>query len=236
MLKSYLLSILIFGIFACNQGTKDPNAPQPTMSKKETKHYLALGDSYTIGEGVAEADRYPNQLVDLLNAQNESLWAEPKIIAKTGWTVDELEEGINKETLENEPYDLVTLSIGVNNQYRGRDVEEYEIEFEKMLLRAMGFAGNLPDHVYVLSIPDWGITPFASENNKDAVQVAKEIDAYNAAKKEICDRYGVTYIDITEEYRAIGAQEEMLVEDQLHPSGKIYASWAQKLKEAINPE
>ncbi|MBN3581706.1 SGNH/GDSL hydrolase family protein [Algoriphagus aestuarii] len=235
MLKSYLLSTLLVGIFACNQGTKNPNSTQTSMTEKETKHYLALGDSYTIGEGVAEAERYPNQLVDLLNAQSEQLWAEPKIIAKTGWTVDELEKGINRATLENEPYDLVTLSIGVNNQYRGRDVAEYKIEFEKMLLRAMGFAGNLPDHVYVLSIPDWGITPFASENDKNAAQVAQEIDSYNAAKKEICEQYGVTYIDITEGYRAIGAQEDMLVEDQLHPSGKIYARWAQKLKEAINP-
>ncbi|WP_243431445.1 SGNH/GDSL hydrolase family protein [Algoriphagus lutimaris] len=203
------------------------------MTTKESLTYLALGDSYTIGEGVEEKDRYPNQLVNLLNKNSENTYAQAKIIAKTGWTVDELDEGIKNEFIEGQTYDLVTLSIGVNNQYRGRSVTEYKKEFEQMLLKAIGFARNLPDHVRVISIPDWGVTPFASANNKDSKKVAQEIDAYNSAKKQVCDRYGVIYIDITEEYRQIGREPKMLAEDQLHPSGLIYQSWAEKLYQSI---
>ncbi|MDF2159347.1 SGNH/GDSL hydrolase family protein [Algoriphagus sp. CAU 1675] len=201
---------------------------------EKTLSYLALGDSYTIGEGVAEPERYPNQLVKRLNESGKGQWENPLIIAKTGWTVDELEEGIANSTLIKAPYDLVTLLIGVNNQYRGREVEVYKTEFEQMLLKAIGFAGNLPDHVVVLSIPDWGITAFAEEKGVDQNKVALEIDAYNQAKKEVCDQYGVYFIDITQEYRAIGNQPEMLVEDLLHPSGKIYALWAEKLFEKVS--
>ncbi|WP_234982104.1 SGNH/GDSL hydrolase family protein [Algoriphagus halophilus] len=204
------------------------------MTTKEPLTYLALGDSYTIGEGVEEKDRYPNQLVHLLNENTEKTYAKPKIIAKTGWTVDELEAGIKNEFIEGQTYDLVTLSIGVNNQYRGRSVTEYKKEFEQMLLKAIGFAGNLPNHVWVLSIPDWGVTPFASANDKDSMKVAQEIDEFNSAKKQVCEQYGVTYIDITEEYRQIGGKPEMLAGDQLHPSGLVYQSWAEQLYHSIS--
>lgn len=221
------------GLLACKMGAKSPEN-KIQMTTKEPLTYLALGDSYTIGEGVEEKDRYPNQLVDLLNENTENTYSKPKIIAKTGWTVDELEAGIKNEFIEGQTYDLVTLSIGVNNQYRGRSVTEYQMEFEQMLLKAIGFAGNLPNHVWVLSIPDWGVTPFASANDKDSKKVAQEIDEFNSAKKQVCEKYGVNYIDITEEYRQIGEKPEMLAGDQLHPSGLVYQSWAEKLYHSIS--
>lgn len=225
-----ILSILSF--LACN-----PSGPKSTDNdinmNQDFKSYLALGDSYTIGEGVSEENRYPNLLVEMLNQNSETKWRKAEIIAKTGWTVDELDAGINEAAPTGEPYDLVTLLIGVNNQYRGRSVEEYRPEFEKMLLRAIGFAGNLPDHVIVLSIPDWGVTPFAQEKGTDKEKVAREIDSYNQVKQEICEQYGVKFIDITTKYRLIGGSSDAVVADNLHPSGAIYKQWAQALYEAL---
>lgn len=214
----------------------DPNQKTlPTQEMRDRKlTYLALGDSYTIGEGVDESDRYPNQLVKRLSKETFFNWKDPKIIAKTGWTVDELNEGINNTDLSDQPFDLVTLLIGVNNQYRGRPVNVYKTEFEAMLKRAIAFAGDKPDHVVVISIPDWGITPFATSRGTDKVKVAGEIDAYNQAKKDVCDNYGVFFIDITEDYREIGAKPEMVVEDNLHPSGLVYTRWTEKLFKKVS--
>jgi lysophospholipase L1-like esterase len=205
------------------------------IMEENTYTYLALGDSYTIGEGVEESNRYPNQLVELLKSQNITL-EKPTIIAKTGWTTDELANGISAAGIEGKTYDLVTLLIGVNNQYRGRPVADYETEFRKMLQQAIGFANGNPSHVVVISIPDWGVTPFAQERGTDQEKVAKEIDAYNSAKERISKEMAVAYIDITEEYRKIGALPEMVVDDNLHPSALVYKSWAQKLSEVIFEE
>lgn len=191
--------------------------------------YLALGDSYTIGEGVDFGDRYPLQLVREWNKTATIPFTSPLIIAKTGWTVDELEAGILATPTEAEGYDLVTLLIGVNNQYRGRSVESFEVDFEKMLQRAIAFARGKKEHVLVVSIPDWGVTPFARQKGVDPDQVAKEINGYNRAKKAICKTYGVIFIDITDDYRMEGALPEGVVEDQLHPSKIIYGQWMGKL-------
>lgn len=199
----------------------------------KTLTYLALGDSYTIGEGVNEEERYPVQLVNRLNALGGQYFFPPKIIAKTGWTVDELEAGIQAAATSAEGYDLVTLLIGVNNQYRGRPVADYKKDFEAILQRAIGFARGNHEHVVVLSIPDWGVTGFAKARNTDQEKVAAEIDAYNAAKKAICDNYEVAFIDITEEYRQIGGQEEMMAGDRLHPSGLVYTRWTEKILEEV---
>lgn len=199
------------------------------FQKDKKLTYLALGDSYTIGEGVDEKDRYPFQLVEELNITGKFTFEDPQIIAKTGWTVDELEEGINASQTDKKGYDLVTLLIGVNNQYRGKPVAEFEKEFEAMLKRAMAFARGKNDHVIVVSIPDWGVTPFATDRGSDQEKVAEEIDAYNTAKAAICSKYGVEFVEITEDYRQIGATPEMVVEDQLHPSGLVYARWAEKI-------
>lgn len=217
MVKYLLLPILFMIKFANTSLAQQPFT------------YLALGDSYTIGEGVDEQDRYPVQLVHELNKIGKIPFETPQIIAKTGWTVDELDAGINASSIRSEGYELVTLLIGVNNQYRGRPVADFEKEFETMLQRAIGFAKGKKDHVVVISIPDWGVTPFAISKKADQAKVAQEIDAYNAPKKSVCKRYGITFIDITEDYRKIGAQAEMVVEDQLHPSELVYAQWTKKL-------
>lgn len=198
-------------------------------SDKKTITYLAIGDSYTIGEQVLAKDNFPSQVYSLMKKEYPEL-AEPRIIAKTGWTTDELEDGIkaaNKaEPLQNS-YDFVSLLIGVNNQYRGRSVENYKPEFEELLKKAIRFAGNNADHVVVVSIPDWGVTPFAEGRNRK--QIAKEIDAYNAAAKEICNNYSVHYIDITPWTREAANDNSLLAADGLHPSGKEYERWAEKI-------
>jgi lysophospholipase L1-like esterase len=214
-----------------------PTDSDSAMTNNDNTHpltYLALGDSYTIGEGVSDDGRYPSQLIVKLNSEAGRTWAEPKVIARTGWTVDELEKGINTEKIDGNTYDLVTLLIGVNNQYRGRSVKDFEVEFEAMLLRAIDFAGENKNHVVVLSIPDWGITPFAQTNNKDVEKVEKEINAYNLACKKISEKYKIAYIDITKEYRKVGDQPEMLAEDGLHPSAKMYEIWTEKLFNQVN--
>ena len=198
----------------------------------KTYTYLALGDSYTIGEGVEESERYPNQAVEILKSKN-LIFEKPLIIAKTGWTTDELDKGIEDAGIEGKTYDLVTLLIGVNNQYRGRPISDYEIEFQKMLTKAIQFAKGDPKHVLVISIPDWGVTPFAETRGTDRENIAKEIDDYNGAKERISIQLGVHYIDITEEYRKIGALPEMVVEDKLHPSALVYKSWSEKFVKVV---
>ena len=205
------------------------SASVSSQAQQKSLTYLALGDSYTIGEGVELSDRYPVQLVQEWNKTAKNQFASPLIIAKTGWTVDELEAGIQATPTAAEGYDLVTLLIGVNNQYRGRTVESYALDFEKMLLRAIAFARGNKAHVIVLSIPDWGVTPFATEKGVDPDQVSKAITAYNRTKKEICEKQGIKFIDITDEYRVNGGLPEGVVEDQLHPSKLIYGQWAGKL-------
>lgn len=219
---------LILAAFSCKT-----TAISDSMSQSTSLTYLALGDSYTIGEGVPENDRYPVQLVTELKNEGKLNFLAPQIIAKTGWTVDELETGIIASNTKSEGYDLVTLLIGVNNQYRGRPVADYEQEFEAMLQRAIAFTRGKKEHVVVISIPDWGVTPFAVNRKSDQAKVAGEIDAYNAAKEAVCNKYQITYIDITEDYRAIGARPEMVVEDQLHPSGLVYKRWTEKLLKEV---
>lgn len=185
--------------------------------------YLALGDSYTIGEGVAPEDRWPAQLVWALRRTGFEL-DDPQIIATTGWTTDELDAGIDAAAPQG-PFDLVTLLIGVNNQYRGRSLDEYRTQFSALLQRALGFAGQRAHRVLVLAIPDWGVTPFAAASGRDLAQIARELDAYNAAAAEACASQGVTFIDTTIVNREFGGQPDMLTDDGLHPSANMYTHW-----------
>lgn len=187
--------------------------------------YLALGDSYTIGEQVPMQENFPHQLVTLLNA-NGIKTAQPVIIAKTGWTTDELAASIREHNL-HETFTFVTLLIGVNNQYRGRSVENYKEEFTQLLDQAIVFANGHTQNVFVVSIPDWGVTPFAE--GKDRAKVAAEIDAYNAACKHIALMHKCHFTDITDSTRKNGTTKEYLAEDGLHPSGKEYKVWAERL-------
>jgi lysophospholipase L1-like esterase len=194
-----------------------------------TYTYLALGDSYTIGQSVPASENFPNQTRTLLANDSINI-AEPRIIAITGWTTDELEAGIvaaNAVDPLKVSYDFVSLLIGVNNQYRGRSVDSYKPEFEELLKKAIRYAGNRSDHVVVLSIPDWGVTPFAAGSDRD--RIATEIDAYNAANKQIALQYNVHYIDITPWTREAANDLSLLATDGLHPSGKEYKRWAGKI-------
>jgi lysophospholipase L1-like esterase len=197
------------------------------MSKTYT--YLALGDSYTIGEGVPIYENFPYQTVQVLRKAGYSLYAA-EIVAKTGWTTDELQAGIAATHLLA-GYDLVSLLIGVNNQYRGRSIEEYTRQFEALLQQAIGFAGKQASHVFILSIPDWGATPYA--NGKNSATIAHEIDSFNAVNKMMAEKYAVHYIDITAGTRLASNDTSLLTADQLHYSGKEHLNWATKLSKAI---
>jgi lysophospholipase L1-like esterase len=188
--------------------------------------YLALGDSYTIGEQVATEENFPNQVASLLNKKYKLEVAKPKIIAVTGWTTDELNAAIKKENVQ-ETFDFVTLLIGVNNQYRGRDIENYKEEFTDLLNQAIAFTNGNPDRVFVLSIPDWGVTPFAE--GKDREDIALKIDQYNQANKAITETHKCNYLDITTSTRKNGTDETFLTPDKLHYSAKEYKQWAELL-------
>ena len=195
--------------------------------------YLALGDSYSIGEQAPFAEAFPNQTVQLLRKAGLAFYAA-EIIAKTGWTTDELNNAIAQTSFIADGYDIVSLLIGVNNQYRGRSAAEFTNEFKQLLQLAIRFAGNRPGRVFVVSIPDWGVTPFAE--GRDRKQVAEEIDAYNQVCENAAKEFLVHYIDITGSQREDGYKAEYLVADGLHPSGREYAKWAHKLAEAILKE
>ena len=182
--------------------------------------YLALGDSYTIGTAVAEEERWPNQLADRLRAQG--LQVDVTIIAHNGWTTDELWQGIREQNPQP-PFDMVSLLIGVNNQYRGYDIEQYRRQFANLLSEAIEYASGDPTRVFVLSIPDWGVTPFAE--GRDRAQIAKEIDAFNAVNREEALRAGVRYVDVTPASRQAANDPSLIAGDGLHPSGKMYAAW-----------
>ncbi|MEO7068436.1 MAG: SGNH/GDSL hydrolase family protein [Rhodanobacter sp.] len=184
------------------------------------RSYLALGDSYSIGEGVAAADRWPVQLAEQLRKLGIAT-AEPAILATTGWTTDELAHAMDGASLPP-PYDLVTLQIGVNNQYRSRALDEYRQQFGDLLTRAIHLAGDRAAHVMVLSIPDWGVTRFAREHGRDGALIANELDQFNAVAQEEVQRVGAVWVDVT----AISRQKpEMVVADGLHPSAAQYALW-----------
>jgi lysophospholipase L1-like esterase len=186
-----------------------------------TARFLALGDSYTIGEGTAPDGRWPAQLAAVL--EGGTALAEPEIVAVTGWTTDELMAGI-AEARPRGPFELVSLLVGVNDQYRGRPVEEFRPRFRALLAAAVGFAGGEPGRVLVLSIPDWGVTPFAE--GRDLAAIASAIDAYNAAAAEEAARAGARWVDITPISRRPDPGGTGLAADRLHPSAAQYAEWA----------
>lgn len=193
--------------------------------------YLALGDSYTIGEAVSESGRWPVQLAARLAARG----ADPgpvRIVARTGWTTDELSAALDDADLDT-PYARVSLLIGVNNQYRGRPLAEYEREFAALLERAIGCAGGDPARVFVVSIPDWGVTPFAAKSGRDAAAIAREIDAFNAAAAALARGRGVDFIDITDISRQPDPDGTLLAADGLHPSAAQYAQWAERIAGAL---
>jgi lysophospholipase L1-like esterase len=190
--------------------------------------YLALGDSYTIGEAVAAHERWPAVLVQRLRHGGMPI-DEPQIVAVTGWTTDELAQGMDAAALLS-PYGLVTLQIGVNNQYRGRPADDYREQFAGLLDRAIVLAGGRAARVVVASIPDWGVTRFAREQGRDRARIAAELDAYNALARAETERAGARFVDITGTSRQ---HPELLADDGLHPSAAQYALWVEAIEPAV---
>jgi lysophospholipase L1-like esterase len=220
-MKRPLAILLLALISIVGDGCDSKRRATDTMVNPPQLTYLALGDSYTIGESVKPELRWPDQLVARLRAKDLNV-ADPIIIAQTGWTTDELAAAIDARTdLAGRKFDLVTLLIGVNNQYRGRNLEEYRRQFAQLMKRAIDFAGGKPSHVIVVSIPDWGVTPFAE--GRDRAQIAREIDTFNRVNREETMLAGARYVDVTPTSRD---QPSLVAEDSLHPSGDMYRLWA----------
>lgn len=190
---------------------------------------LCLGDSYTIGEGVPLHQSFPYQTVQLLRKEGHAFHA-PEIVAQTGWTTFELAEYLIHHAFENQ-YDFVTILIGVNNQYRGLPAEDFAEDFEYLLKKAISLCTEHEKQVLAISIPDWGVTPFAKE--KDGNEIADAINTYNTTASLLAAKYNVAWLEITGDYRKSGGDPEMLASDGLHPSGKVYQTWARGVKDFI---
>jgi len=192
--------------------------------------YLALGDSYTIGESVDTYERWPVQLAVQLKQKGIKIF-EPHIIAKTGWTTDELLDSLR--TTEISPsYDMVSLLIGVNNQYRGYNIKQYKKEFALLLEKAINYAGGDTANVFVVSIPDYGVTPFGQQKNPE--KITAELNSYNTMAKSICKKYGISFINITGISREALKDKSLIAGDKLHPSGKMYSLWVQKMLPTVH--
>ncbi len=190
--------------------------------------YLALGDSYTIGESVTEAERWPNQLAESLRKKGYEV-AKPAIIATTGWRTDNLRNAINIARLKD-TYSLVSLLIGVNNQFQGKPAGQYAIEFEDLLRTCIELAGQKKENVLVVSIPDYGYTPYGMSRQSD---ISDALDQFNAINKKISKKQGIRYIDITDISRKGLDQPDLVASDGLHPSGKMYALWVERIVKEI---
>lgn len=195
---------------------------------RPSNKYLALGDSYTIGESVAEQDRWPNQLVDSLHRHGME-FGKPTIIATTGWRTDDLKRAVTAARLKNE-YRLVSLLIGVNNQYQGKPVDQYAVEFEDLLKTAIQLAGGKKENVLVVSIPDYGYTPFGKARQS---LISSAIDEFNAINKRLTEEHGIKYVNITDISRNGLEQPALVAADGLHPSGRMYALWVGRIVKVL---
>lgn len=222
--------ILILFISFCSsvpeRNTKEEATPNYTTPIK----YLALGDSYTIGESVPESMRWPVQLTDSLSESGIEV-ADLKIIARTGWTTAELQEGISRAQL-SPPYDFVSLLIGVNNQYRGYDIEIYKTEFRELLEQSIQFAGGDSSKVFVVSIPNYGVTPFGQSRGENRIR--KELLEYDAIARQIASEYEIPFINITPISEEAKTDMSLIAEDELHPSGNMYSLWVHEMLPTVH--
>lgn len=226
----YLFSFSLFILFAC---AKEATITTPELvAPKAATTYLALGDSYTIGESVSYELNYPNQLYERLVADDIAI-DTPTIIARTGWTTDELAAAIEQANPDSN-YCLVSLSIGVNNQFRGYNQAAYTENFDELLQQAIAFAGGDKERVFVLSIPDYGFTPFGQRRNPSLI--SRELDDYNAINKMITEKYDIKYFDITTISREGLDRPELVANDGLHPSAKQYEEWVDLIYKEIKEE
>ena len=205
----------------------NPIIEEPIKPSETKKQYLALGDSYTIGESVIPENSFPYILVSELS-KKAVFFDKPRVIAQTGWTTSDLTTAIKQKTVDNK-YDLVTLLIGVNNQYQGKSIAIYKNEYIELLKQAIYFANNTPSNVIVLSIPDWGVSPYAINFNVNAKKVSSEIDAFNAVKKEETLKLGVKFINITDITRLVKGDNQYFANDGLHFSGLMHQLWVNEI-------
>ncbi|HIB36081.1 SGNH/GDSL hydrolase family protein [Mesonia sp.] len=215
-----LFSILLV-LSSCGSSSEMPTTSESTKNFT----YLALGDSYTIGESVSESERWPVQLTQKFR-DSGYLMQSPKIIARTGWRTDELLAAMD-EQLGEEKYDLVSILIGVNNQYQGRDLEQFQEELELIIQQAIQRSKNGADGVFLVSIPDYSVTPFAQGGNVD--EIAHEIMVYNERCMVTSSDYGVDYIYITDISEEAATNPELIAGDGLHPSGEMYRRWVERI-------
>ncbi len=221
-----LFLLLLFLVAGCRSAAPTlPPVPTTSILRTSPIPYLALGDSYTIGEGAAAADRWPVQLAALASQHGTQL-AAPDIIARTGWTTAELQHAIAASGNHRTDYGLVSLLIGVNNQYRGQSLATYRAEFRQLLATAIAFAGGAQNRVVVLSIPDWGQTPFAE--GRDRAQISQEIDQFNVVAHEECQHADVSFVNITPLTRAAAGEENQFTPDGLHYTGAQMRHWAEQ--------
>ncbi|WP_423146789.1 SGNH/GDSL hydrolase family protein [Rubrolithibacter danxiaensis] len=222
-----LFAVILVICLGCSNEEKEVLTPSLQLTNEKSLNFLALGDSYTIGTSVSPAESYPYQLSDSVKTDSITL-KKVKIIAQNGWTTADLIQALEKEQPEGK-FDIVTLLIGVNNQFQRGSIERYEKEFKELLDRALKYSGGVKSHVFVLSIPDYGVTPFGGNDP----EISKEIDAFNTANKNITETAGINYVDITSISRLAKNDSSLLARDGLHPSAKMYAMWVEKLKEAL---
>ena len=208
----YFFILILINIISCNDS-------------KEFQTFLALGDSYTFGESVSDSLKWPNILIRELN-NNSYFFKEPKIIAKTGWTSDELIMAIDSTNISHK-FNYVSLMIGVNNQYRGRNLDSFERDLKILVQKSIEFAGNNPKNVFTLSIPDWSVMPFARD--RDQNKIAFEIDQFNNIIQRISNSMNVNFIDITQISRDVKNNPNYIAVDGLHPSGEMYKLWVNEL-------
>jgi lysophospholipase L1-like esterase len=214
---------------AASLTTMASNTTAITKTMTDSLTYLALGDSYTIGEAVPQNQSFPYQLVSSLKSNSFSV-QPPAIIATTGWTTDNLINAIAASSITNKKFNFVTLLIGVNDQFQGLSQDNYKIKFAQVLTTAINFAHGDTSRVFVLSIPDYGVTPFAGGND---ASIGPQIDQFNAINKSISLKAGVSYLDITDISRQAATDPALIAADGLHPSGKMYGLWIQRLEPLI---
>lgn len=225
-MRQMLLFSLIFFLLS---GCKENPSEEITVVEEDSLRYLALGDSYTIGESVDPEKRWPVQLVERLRGDGLDI-DEPRIIATTGWTTQDLLDAMEAK-LNNEKFDLVSVSIGVNNQYQGKSVDAYRedlyVIFEKAIEQSVKGRGG----VFAVSIPDYGVTPFGAEN---AEGIGREIDVFNEVFQEVAEEFNIDFYNITPISRMAASQPELIAEDNLHPSGEMYRRWVDHFYEEIS--
>lgn len=215
------MSLMLTLFLGCNDNPEVKTLPGELEPVQEEITYLALGDSYTIGESVDESSRWPVQLTKELRERGFEM-QDPDIIARTGWTTGDLLTAMEEQLTENEQYDLVSVLIGVNNQYQGKSIEAYEEDLHEIFGQAIDLSDRGKEGVFAVSIPDYGATPFGASN---AEEIAQEIDEFNAVFEKIAGEYDIDFYDITPVSKRAKDEPDLTAEDNLHPSGKMYSLW-----------